>query len=94
VKLELTNLFAQKRPPLIGVDISASSIKVLELHRSGEHYRVERYAVEPHHALLISNSGPFLKAAERLGINTAQIPKNDEGVLALERLLETLAEAK
>ncbi len=47
MKLELANLFAQKRPPLIGVDISASSIKVLELNRSGEHYRVERYAVEP-----------------------------------------------
>ena len=37
----------KKRQPLIGVDISASSIKILELSRSGDHYRVERYAVEP-----------------------------------------------
>ena len=43
----LSQIMAKKRQPLIGVDISASSIKVLELSRSGEHYRVERYAVEP-----------------------------------------------
>jgi len=44
---KLTDLFKKKRPPLIGIDISASSVKVLELSQSGEHYRVERYAVEP-----------------------------------------------
>jgi type IV pilus assembly protein PilM len=43
----LSQLLAKKRQPLIGVDISASSIKVLELSKSGEHFRVERYAVEP-----------------------------------------------
>lgn len=41
------SFLAKKKPPLIGVDISASSIKVLELSRQGDHYRVERYAVEP-----------------------------------------------
>ena len=40
-------LAVKKKQSLIGVDISASAIKVLELSRSGEHYRVERYAVEP-----------------------------------------------
>jgi type IV pilus assembly protein PilM len=43
----LSGLFSKKKPPLIGIDISSSSIKVLELSRQGEHYRVERYAVEP-----------------------------------------------
>ena len=43
----LSQLLAKKRQPLIGVDISASSIKILELSKSGEHFRVERYAVEP-----------------------------------------------
>jgi type IV pilus assembly protein PilM len=43
----LADLFKKRRPPLIGIDISASSVKVLELSRNGEHYRVERYAVEP-----------------------------------------------
>ncbi len=40
-------LFTKKRPPVVGIDISASSIKVLELSKTGEQYRVERYAVEP-----------------------------------------------
>ena len=42
-----SQIVTKKRQPLIGVDISASSIKILELSRSGDHYRVERYAVEP-----------------------------------------------
>jgi len=45
--LDLSRVFAKKRQPLIGVDISAASVKVLELSQQGEHYRVERYAVEP-----------------------------------------------
>jgi type IV pilus assembly protein PilM len=43
----LGKLLVKKRPPVLGVDISASSVKVLELSQAGEHYRVERYAVEP-----------------------------------------------
>jgi type IV pilus assembly protein PilM len=40
-------LFARKQPPLIGIDISSSAVKVLELSKQGDHYCVERYAVEP-----------------------------------------------
>lgn len=43
----LANIFKKKRPPLVGIDISASSVKVLELSRSGNQYRVERFAAEP-----------------------------------------------
>jgi type IV pilus assembly protein PilM len=43
----LAGLFSKKKPPLIGIDISSSAVKVLELSRNGEHLRVERYAVEP-----------------------------------------------
>lgn len=39
--------FSKKKPPLIGVDISSSAVKVLELSRTGDHFRVERYTVEP-----------------------------------------------
>jgi type IV pilus assembly protein PilM len=45
--LSLDALFAKKKPPLIGIDISSSAVKVLELSRNGEHFRIERYAVEP-----------------------------------------------
>ena len=36
-----------KSPPLIGVDISSSSVKMVELAEAGKDlYRVERYAIE------------------------------------------------
>lgn len=40
-------LLNRKKPPLVGLDISTSSVKVLELSRHQNQYRVERYAVEP-----------------------------------------------
>lgn len=45
--LRLEGLFQKKRPPLVGIDISSSAVKVLELSKTGEQVRVERYAVEP-----------------------------------------------
>jgi type IV pilus assembly protein PilM len=39
--------FKKKQIPVIGIDISATAIKLLELSRSGGKYRVESYAVEP-----------------------------------------------
>jgi type IV pilus assembly protein PilM len=42
------DLFKPKAPPLFGLDISSSSVKVLEIADAGkEGYRVERYAIEP-----------------------------------------------
>lgn len=37
----------KKSSPVLGIDISATAIKLLELSRSGSRYRVESYAVEP-----------------------------------------------
>lgn len=45
--LRLEELFTKKQPPIVGIDISSSAVKVLELSKSGDHVRVERYAVEP-----------------------------------------------
>jgi hypothetical protein len=37
-----------KAPPLVGCDISSSSIKMVEIAEAGRNvYRVERYAIEP-----------------------------------------------
>ena len=38
---------ARKKPPILGLDVSSTAVKLLELSRSGERYRVESYAVEP-----------------------------------------------
>lgn len=40
-------LFGRRSVPLVGIDISATAVKLLELGRSGGRYRVESYAVEP-----------------------------------------------
>lgn len=40
-------LFKKKNKQMLGVDISSTSVKMLELSRSGTGYRVEGYSVEP-----------------------------------------------
>lgn len=44
----LEKLFRPKAPPLIGADISSSSVKMVEVADAGKGvYRLERYAIEP-----------------------------------------------
>ncbi len=43
----LDRLFAKKARSVLGIDVSSSACKVLELSRTDDHCRVERYAVEP-----------------------------------------------
>ncbi len=40
-------LLSRKKPPLIGLDISSTAVKLLELSQQNGRYRVESYAVEP-----------------------------------------------
>ncbi len=40
-------LFGKKSNAVLGVDVSSSSVKLLELSKQGDRYRVESYAVEP-----------------------------------------------
>ena len=37
----------RKKPTILGLDISTTAVKLLELSKSGDRYRVESYAVEP-----------------------------------------------
>lgn len=43
----MISLLGRKQQPLIGVDISSTSVKLLELSKAGKSYKVESYAVEP-----------------------------------------------
>jgi type IV pilus assembly protein PilM len=45
--LIVLGLFKDKSNVLLGLDISSTSVKLLELSRSGDRYRVESYGVEP-----------------------------------------------
>ena len=40
-------LFQRKYRPLLGLDITTSSVKLIELAMAGGQYRVEAYAAEP-----------------------------------------------
>lgn len=43
----MLSLFKKKRVPLLGLDISSTSVKLLELAQVGDSFRVESYAVAP-----------------------------------------------
>ena len=43
----MIGLFKRKTPPVLGIDISSTSVKLLELSRNGDRYTVESYAVQP-----------------------------------------------
>ena len=43
----MLGLFNKKAHTLLGIDISSTSVKLIELSRSGSRYKVEAYAVEP-----------------------------------------------
>jgi type IV pilus assembly protein PilM len=43
----MLKLFGSRKPGLVGIDISASAIKLLELSRDDEGWVVESYGAEP-----------------------------------------------
>ena len=40
-------IVTKSQPAVVGVDISSTAVKLLQLSRAGNRYRVEHYAVEP-----------------------------------------------
>src|SRR6478736_2034998 len=47
IRGENVGLGTKSQSPLVGVDISSTAVKLLQLSRVGNRYRVEHYAVEP-----------------------------------------------
>ena len=45
--LDFKSLLSRKSQPLLGLDISSGSIKLVELTESGKNFRLEKYAIEP-----------------------------------------------
>lgn len=43
----MLKFLGRKQPTILGLDISTTAVKLLELSKSGDRYRVESYAVEP-----------------------------------------------
>jgi type IV pilus assembly protein PilM len=77
------DLFKPKAPPLFGLDISSSSVKMLEIVEAGKGaYRVERYAIEalPRDAIVDGNinnleavTESVKRAHKRLGTRTKHV---------------------
>src|SRR3954471_5263083 len=77
------DLFKPKAPPLFGLDISSSSVKMLEIVEAGKGaYRVERYAIEalPREAVVDGNinnleavTESVKRAHKRLGTRTRYV---------------------
>src|SRR5450432_2015430 len=83
-KLDSALAFLQtKSPPLIGVDISSSALKLVELSEAGKGaYRLDRYAIEPLHKDVVSDgnianldqvSEALRRAYKRLGSRNRNI---------------------
>lgn len=51
---------------------------------------LERYSIPAESAALVSSSAPFIKAAERLNIDTRTITQGPEGTKSLEKHLKSL----
>ncbi len=45
--MSLLNIFNKKQKPVLGLDISSTAVKMLEISRHGSGYRVENYSVKP-----------------------------------------------
>lgn len=70
----LKDLFTGGNPPMIGLDISSSSVKLVELNKSSNgNYEVERFALEP---------------LQKGWINDGQIENFDEVAAAIERVVK------
>jgi type IV pilus assembly protein PilM len=66
----LGSLFGKKRQtPVLGIDISSSSVKLLELSRNGDKYKVESYAVAslPPNSVVEKNIAELEAVAETIG---------------------------
>ncbi|GGJ99289.1 pilus assembly protein PilM [Pseudomonas matsuisoli] len=63
----MLGLIKKKANTLLGLDISSTSVKLIELSRSGGRYRVEAYAVEP----LPANAVVEKNIAEMEGVGNA-----------------------
>jgi len=44
---KIVGIVTKSQPALVGVDISSTAVKLLQLSKAGNRYRVEHYAVEP-----------------------------------------------
>ncbi len=90
-------LFQRRYRPLIGLDITTSSIKLIELTRSGDTYRVESYAAEPSPANAINEKAivdaqavgdAVRRATKRAGARSKECAVAVSGDAAITKIIQ------
>lgn len=93
----LQSLFRKGSQQLVGLDISSSSVKVLELSRKGARFNVEAYAVEPLPPAALSDKQiadpkaigeTIARAVSRAGTRTRQAAIAVSGASVITKIVE------
>ncbi len=96
-------LFRRTAPSLIGLDISATAVKLLELSQSGSRYKVESYAVVPlpPHAVVEKNiadieavGAAINRAVKRAGTRTKHAAVAVAGSAVITKVIQMPADLK
>ncbi|MEO1202813.1 MAG: pilus assembly protein PilM [Pseudomonadota bacterium] len=90
-------LFGNKKRPVLGLDITTSSIKLIELSQSGKSYRVESYAAEATPANSINEKNivdsqavgdAIRRAVKRSGAKTREVAIAISGDAAITKVIQ------
>ena len=87
-------IFKNKANTLLGIDISSTSVKLIELSRSGSRYKVEAYAVEPlpNNAIIEKNIAELEQVGEALVIkaqtSVKQVAVAVSGAAVITKIVE------
>lgn len=93
----MQSLFGGGGKELLGLDISSSSVKLLELSRRGQRFQVEAYAIEPLPANAVSDkqiSDPglvgesILRAINRSGTRTKNVAVGVAGASVITKIIQ------
>src|SRR5579863_3071118 len=88
-------LLQRKYRPLLGLDITTSSVKLIELALAGGQYRVEAYAAEPTPANAINEKAivdavgeAIRRAVKRAGAKSAEVAIAISGDAAITKVIQ------
>ncbi|MGQ0530856.1 MAG: type IV pilus assembly protein PilM, partial [Panacagrimonas sp.] len=93
----LHSLFGGGSNELVGLDISSSAVKLLELSRRGDQYHVETYAVEPLAPNAVNDkqiadpqlvSEALIRAVNRAGTRTKQVAIAVAGASVITKIVQ------
>lgn len=93
----MLKLFKKKANTLLGVDVSSTAVKLVELSRSVGNYRIEAYAIEPLPSGAVSDKNivnaekigeAIQKAVARAGIATKQAAAAVAGSAVITKVIE------